>query len=101
MALFSDRFIKPDKPQNTKPPEKTVAPTRPAVQQAEPASDLFNADGRYTAPPAFKQVREELQQFLLDEVKSLAELGGIAQLRQMLEPVFNKGLADAHLVVSR
>jgi len=101
MTLFSNRLIKPERARSANPPEKILAPAAPVMQPSEPASEIFNADGRYTAPPAFKRVREEIQQFLVDEVKSLADLGGVTQLRQMLEPIFTKGLADAHLVVSR
>jgi len=100
MALFDNHLAKPNRPRTLQPqPTKSVAPT--PVAAPEPAVEVFNTDGGYTAPPEFKQVREELQKFLIDEVKSLADLGGTARLRQLIEPVFNKGLLDAHLVVSR
>ena len=100
MALFDNHLTKPNRPRTLQTqPTKPVAPI--AVATPEPAVEVFNADAGYTAPPEFKQVREELQKFLIDEVKSLADLGGTARLRQLIEPVFNKGLLDAHLVVSR
>ena len=100
MALFDNHLAKTNRPRTLQPqPTKSVAPI--PVATPEPAVEVFNADAGYTAPPEFKQVREELQKFLIDEVKSLADLGGTARLRQLIEPVFNKGLLDAHLVVSR
>lgn len=100
MALFDNHLAKTNRPRTLQTqPTKPVAPI--PVATPEPAVEVFNADAGYTAPPEFKQVREELQKFLIDEVKSLADLGGTARLRQLIEPVFNKGLLDAHLVVSR
>ena len=58
-------------------------------------------NGGYTPPPEFRKVREEVQQYLVNEVKSVNDVGGPAKLRQMVEPVFNKAMENAHLVVSR
>jgi pilus assembly protein CpaF len=55
----------------------------------------------YTPPPEFRQVREEVQQFLVNEVKSVADVGGPAKLRQLVEPVFNRAVESANLIVSR
>jgi pilus assembly protein CpaF len=101
VQLFNHRSAKPKTPFGSQLPEKRPAPAAPVAQPPAPPVEVFNADGGYSAPPEFRQVRQEIQQFLIDEVKSLAEFGGTAQLRQMLEPIFSKGLADAHLAVSR
>ncbi len=99
MPLFDNRPVKSNRSRVPQP--QTAMPALPAPTAQPLAAEIFNADGRYIAPPEFKQVREELQQFLIDEVKSLADLGGTARLRQLLEPLFTKSLADAHLVISR
>ncbi len=101
MQLFANRTAKPERSLIPQPVEKQPAAPTPAPQPTSPPVEAFNADGSYTPPPEFKQVREEIQQFLIDEVKSLSELGGPARLRPMLEPIFNKSLADAHLVLNR
>ena len=77
MALFDDRLIKQDKSRSPQPQEKAPTPAMSPAPGPERAGEVFNAgvgDGAYTAPPEFKKVREEIQQFLIDEVKSLADL---------------------------
>lgn len=54
----------------------------------------------YTPPPEFKKVRDDVQQFLLNEVKTASEMS-VAQVKQAIEPVFTQALTDANLVVSR
>lgn len=63
-------------------------------------TSVLSALSSYTPPPEFKKVREDVQQFLLNEVKSTGEMS-IAQVKQAVEPVFAKALSDANLVVSR
>ncbi|CAN5865497.1 CpaF family protein [soil metagenome] len=57
--------------------------------------------GGYTPPPEFRKVREEVQQYLVNEVKTVNEVGGAAKLRQLIEPVFNRAIENANLVISR
>jgi pilus assembly protein CpaF len=99
MALFTHRPAKTEK----------VAPSLPTPMAAPPAADrpagqegeIFMPDGDYTPPPAFIKIRQDVQQYLVNEVKSLSELVGTAQLRQAIEPIFNNAIANADLVVSR
>jgi pilus assembly protein CpaF len=90
----------------------TPAPTEGAYKSAIPnhltpapqptqQSAVANGSSGYTPPPEFKKVREEVQQFLVNEVKSVAEVGGAAKVRQLVEPVFNEALSKAQLIVSR
>src|SRR4051812_17373837 len=58
-------------------------------------------NGGYTPPPEFRKVREEVQQFLVNDVKSVNDVGGPAKLRQLVEPVFNRAIENANLVISR
>jgi len=46
-------------------------------------------------------VREDVQQFLANEIKSLIDVSDSAEVRRLAEPVFTKALEDAQLVVSR
>jgi pilus assembly protein CpaF len=100
MALFRNRLAKietkPDLPPRDVPPP-TAVPT--PVTQEPPTTDVHEAG--YTPSPAFKKVREEVQQFLLKEIRSPSEIGSPAKLRQLMEPVFSKALEGANLVVSR
>lgn len=45
-----------------------------------------------------RKTHEEVQQFLVNEVKSVAEVGGAAKVEQLVEPVFNEALSKAQLV---
>ncbi len=74
-----------------------VQPKKPA---AEDSNGFLKSLSNYTPPPEFKKVREEVQQYLVNEVKTLNEMS-IAQVKQSVEPVFSKALTDANLVVSR
>ncbi len=76
----------------------------PQPPPSAPADQSGSANGNssgYTPPPEFKKVREEVQQFLVNEVKSVTEVGGAAKVRQLIEPVFNEALSKAQLIVSR
>jgi pilus assembly protein CpaF len=54
----------------------------------------------YTPPPEFKKIREEVQQYLASETKAMGD-GDVTHVKQMIEPIFNKALEEANLVVSR
>ncbi|RIK37837.1 MAG: type II secretion system protein E [Chloroflexi bacterium] len=97
MALFANRHAKPDRQPAPPQPVPAPAPTEPPERVEEPVAPEFS----YALSPAFKKVREEVQQYLVNEVRSPGELGGAAKLRPLIEPVFNQALEDANLVVSR
>ena len=55
----------------------------------------------YTPPPEFRKVREDVQQYLVNEVKSFTNVSDPDEMRRLAEPVFNKAVMEANLVVSR
>ena len=69
--------------------------------QANGNHGVVVTNGGYTPPPEFRKVREEVQQYLVNDVKSVNDVGGPAKLRQVIEPVFNRAVENANLVVSR
>jgi pilus assembly protein CpaF len=80
----------------------TQANVTPTVSKS-PQDDItgvISVLSSYTPPPEFKKVREDVQQFLLNEVKTASEMS-IAQVKQTIEPIFTQALTDANLVVSR
>jgi len=109
MALFRNRPSVPES--STTPPRPRTTP--PSVQPlptpaAQPSSQSLvcigeEVDGHgYTLPPEFPQIREEVQRYLVNEVKSLN--GGserAAEIRRLVEPVYANALARANLVLSR
>ena len=102
MALFGNILVKPaELPRAAKPPEQKPTPAVLPELPAEQPNEIVTIDGAYAPPPEFKKVREEIQQFLINEVKSAADLGGTERVRPLLEPIFNKSLAEAQMVVSR
>jgi pilus assembly protein CpaF len=97
MALFVKRQIKPERP-----PATPQLPVTPASTGAPAHSDdAVTPEVNYTLTPAFKKVREEVQQYLINEVRTPGELSSTAKLRPLIEPVFNQALESANLVVSR
>ena len=46
-------------------------------------------------------MREDVQQYLVNEVKSLSDARDADEVRRLVDPVFTKALTDANLVVSR
>lgn len=100
MALFSKIAGPGNHPQSVARPE--ASPPATTVLQAEPQSAAApQLEAGYTPSPAFKKVREEVQQFLLKEIHSPAEIGGPTKLRQLIDPIFSKALEGANMVVSR
>jgi pilus assembly protein CpaF len=95
MALFGHRQVDREK----KPP--AAAPPVVVVTPSEPAGEQFMPEAGYTPPAEFIQIRQEVQQYLIGELKSLSELVGTAQLRQAIEPIFQQALLSANVVVSR
>jgi pilus assembly protein CpaF len=84
------------------PPPPRDKPPAGVVGQSQPKREVasLSAIVTYTPPPEFKKVREEVQKFLASESKAVGD-GDVAHVKQMIEPVFNKALEDANLVVSR
>ena len=81
----------------------TVAPTLPvpaptpvAPKPAAPAQPVG-----YNPPPEFRKVREQVQQFLVNEIKNATDVHDPDEIKRLIEPIFSKALLDANLVVSR
>lgn len=101
MALFAEYLTNVEKPQPTIQSE--AAPPYVTEPELSPQSvvEELPVDGAYKLPPTFKQVRAQVQQFLINEVKSPAEIESPTRLRQLIEPIFHRELEEANLVVSR
>ena len=109
MALFKNRPPTPT-PTNGQQPRPSVA-TSPASQSVDisqrpvvstgPKKPVRRPTGGQTPSPAYRKVREEVQQYLANEIKSFNDVTDMEEVRRLAEPVFTKALADAQLVVSR
>ena len=109
MALFKNRPPTPA-PVNGQAPRSSVAasppittangPQRPATTPGSKKPLRRPASGQ-TLSPAYRKVREEVQQYLANEIKSFDDVTDIEEVRRLAEPVFTKALTDAQLVVSR
>ncbi len=108
MPLFRNHSPSPANGRNSKPqaarqpsspPPTTNAPAH-APNPPKPA-DPAPEKAPYAPPPGFRKVREDVQQFLANEIKSLIDVSDSAEVRRLAEPVFTKALEDAQLVVSR
>ncbi len=106
MALFRNHTPAAVNGQRPKPPvapggvphaSRIAAPPQPP----SPPKDAPPEKGPYIPPSGFNAVREEVQQFLATEIKSLSDVGDLSEVRRLAEPVFAKALEDAQLVVSR
>ncbi|MCC6168290.1 MAG: CpaF family protein [Caldilineaceae bacterium] len=102
MALFRNRSTPPAANGSAaRAPAPVATPALPALQPAAaPAPATVNVVG-YTPPPGFEKVRGEVQQYLVNEIKSVTDTPEIDELKRIAEPIFTKALADANLVVSR
>ena len=82
-------------------PVLAPAPTPSALaSKPSPASPAHTGIG-YTPPPEFSIVREQVQQYLVKEIKGGSEIHDPDEIRRLIEPIFSKALIDANLVVSR
>ena len=105
MALFrsqSSAAVNKDKSkaQGAPPPAPPVG--SPLGADAAPVpKEVKPGKAPYAPPQGFRQVREDVQQFLANEIKSLKDVSDADQVRRLAEPVFAKALDDAQLVVSR
>ena len=107
MALFRTRqpAPPPTNGQHRGPAESTASTTKMAAPQAPPPGTpkprkTRKPAGGQSVSPAYRKVREEVQQYLVNEVKSL-DATDMEEVRRIAEPIFTKALADAQLVVSR
>jgi pilus assembly protein CpaF len=105
MPLFRNRPATPPAANGSGPrpaapvPPPVHLPPAPAVAAA-PAPATVSVVG-YKPPPGFEKVRGEVQQYLVNEIKSVTDTPDADELKRIAEPVFSKALADASLVVSR
>ena len=108
MALFGNRTPPPPPPPNNRRPVRTVPPQpaqtikpAPAAPAPKPKPAAAPAKTGYNPPPEFHAVRAQVQQFLVNEVKSATDIHDPEEIRTLLDPIFTKALNDANLVVSR
>ncbi|MBX3014635.1 MAG: CpaF family protein [Caldilineaceae bacterium] len=83
---------------------KKVEASSPASTPKSGGHNILQELGIYTLPnelkAEFRKLREDVQRFLVEENQS-AGSHSPARLREMVEPVYSKALADANIVVSR
>ena len=108
MGLFRNRpNTPPPAPprQNGQPPRPATPPNGPAANPAAPAPKNNQTSPShptaYTPPPEFRAVREQVQQFLVKEIKGANDVHDAEEIKRLVEPIFAKALIDANLVVSR
>lgn len=103
MSLFRSRQSKPDAFQNGNVPTINIDAKNPHHQPTTNAikPSTFNTSRGYTPPAEFREVRQEVQKFLLDEVKDFNEKDSLPNVRKLVEPVFSNSLEKANLIVSR
>jgi pilus assembly protein CpaF len=109
MGLFRNRPntppIAPPK-QNGQPPRPaapttTAAPSAPVSGPKHQQAAANQPMGGYTPPPEFRTVREQVQQFLVKEIKGANDVHDPEEVKRLIDPIFTKALTDANLVVSR
>ena len=106
MPLFRNHSPAPANGRNSKPQaEAQPAAPKPAANAPAhtppPPKEVAPEKAPYTPPPGFRKVREDVQQFLANEIKSLTDVSDTEEVRRLAEPVFTKALEEAQLVVSR
>jgi pilus assembly protein CpaF len=110
MGLFRNR---PGTPPPAPPKQNGQSPRPVVTPQASPASNApasaprqnqaasAHGAGGYTPPPEFRAVREQVQQFLVKDIKTTNDVTDPEEIKRLIEPIFAKALIDANLVVSR
>jgi pilus assembly protein CpaF len=109
MGLFRNRpNTPPTAPpkQNGQAPRPAMPPTAAPIIAPAPAPKHSNGSaaqnmGGYSPPPEFSNVREQVQQFLVKEIKGANDAQDPEEVKRLIEPIFAKALLDANLVVSR
>lgn len=111
MALFRTRTPKslalPDALPTEKPTAKQSAAKAVEVVPAVTANkngNFLQELGIYTLPnelkAEFRKLREDVQRFLVEE-NHVAGSMSAAKLRELVDPVYSKSLAEANIVISR
>jgi len=114
MALFRSRTTKPAAVAEAPVAEPAANAKAIAAKKVEaPATNgaaktgstnILQELGIYTLPNElkadFRKLREEVQRFLVEE-NYVASTMAPTKLREVLEPVYSKALADANIVISR
>ncbi len=88
----------------TTPPAAPATPAIKTMPVGRPAGAPGNdraAPGGYSPPPEFRRVRSQVQQALVNEIKSTSDINDPEEIRRLVEPIFTRALAEANLVVSR
>lgn len=103
MSLFRNRQVKSEPSKNGQGPTVAVhSEQAPKVTKSAPAKPaIFSTSGGYTPPAEFREVREEVQKYLLDGVSGFNEKDSLSNIRKLVEPVFSSSLEKSHLIVSR
>lgn len=114
MALFRSRTTKPAAVAEAPVAEPAANAKAAATKKVEaPATNgaakggstsILQELGIYTLPNElkadFRKLREEVQRYLVEE-NYVASTMAPTKLREVLEPVYSKALADANIVISR
>lgn len=106
MGLFRNRPVAPP-PAPPKQNGTAPHPSAPTTAQAAPVAPAKPSvvptpiSKGYTPPPEFRLVREQVQQFLVKEIKGANDIQDPEEVKRLIEPIFLKALTDANLVVSR
>ncbi len=108
MGLFRNRPntppVTPPKPNGQAPRPATPSthlPTSPPLRLNIITASSSHTAGGYSPPPEFRDVREQVQQFLVKEIKGANDVNDPEEIKRLIEPIFVKALTDANLVVSR
>ncbi len=86
----------------TSRPAESPQPPAPTVHLSDTtATGYLVIHEGYVIPPQYAQVREAVQSYLVNEVKTLKEGTRSADVRKLVEPVYHSALQSANLVLSR
>ncbi len=77
-----------------------VAPPPPVAPVRLASQERASSNG-YAPPPEFRRVRSQVQQTLVNEIKSASDVNDPEEIKRLVEPIFARALAEANLVVSR
>lgn len=112
MALFRTRTPKSLALPDALPIEKPAAAKPTVVKAVESPSSSGGSKGGsflqdlgiYTLPnelkAEFRKLREEVQRFLVEE-NHVAGSMSVTKLRELVDPIYSKSLAEANIVISR
>ncbi len=92
MALFSRRNEHKNEAEVVKPP--TREPERELATNAPPIAPA-------SLPPAYLEVKQRVQQRLINELNPNVDLPNPEEARRIIEPIYAEVLAEANLVLNR